>query len=268
MVRIGHPIVFNFIREGIPVFDKDIFVPIKRLLQMGEIKPSREAVEKYMERAPRRLKRVETAKLYMVAEDCYYAMLESAQAVLMFFGRHPPRPEEAPLELKRTLVKMGFIKPELVEWLEGVIKVRKDIEHKKRNEMKGEELDEWIKRAKKFVKEMQKVLVKIEILKRESIVEKSYAIMLETITTLLNAMNKPPKRKEDIPKLFEEHIVKPGLVSEKYLKVLNELDRIRKIAMEGKITDISKSDILMNREYVRKFIREAGKILKSLEKEK
>ena len=144
MVRIGHPIVFNFIREGIPAFDKDIFVPIKRLLQMGEIKPSREAVEKYMERAPQRLRRVQTAKLYMVAEDCYYAMLESAQAVLMFFGKHPPRPEEAPEELRRSLVKMGFIKPELADWLEGVIKKRKDIENKRIKKITGKEVDEVI----------------------------------------------------------------------------------------------------------------------------
>ncbi|MEM7825130.1 MAG: nucleotidyltransferase domain-containing protein, partial [Candidatus Aenigmatarchaeota archaeon] len=34
MVRIGHPIVFNFIREGVPIFDKDVFLPIKRLMQM------------------------------------------------------------------------------------------------------------------------------------------------------------------------------------------------------------------------------------------
>jgi predicted nucleotidyltransferase len=69
MVRDGHPIVFNFIREGVPVFDKDIFLPIKRLLQMGEIRPSKEAVEKYIERGPKRIKRVENAKIYMVVED-------------------------------------------------------------------------------------------------------------------------------------------------------------------------------------------------------
>jgi predicted nucleotidyltransferase len=73
MVREGHPIVFNFIREGVPVYDKDIFLPIKRLLQMGEIRPSKEAVEKYIDRGPKRIKRVENAKVYMVVEDLYYA---------------------------------------------------------------------------------------------------------------------------------------------------------------------------------------------------
>jgi predicted nucleotidyltransferase len=87
MVRDGHPIIFNFIREGVPVYDKDVFLPIKRLLQMGEIRPSKEAVEKYIERGPKRIRRVENGKMYMIVEDCYYAMLESAQAVLMFLGK-------------------------------------------------------------------------------------------------------------------------------------------------------------------------------------
>ncbi|UCC91269.1 MAG: nucleotidyltransferase domain-containing protein, partial [Candidatus Aenigmatarchaeota archaeon] len=130
MVRIGHPIVFNFIREGVPVFDKDIFLPIKRLLQMGEIKPSKEAVEKYIDRAPKRIKRVENAKMYMVAEDCYYAMLESLQAVLMFLGKTPPRPSDAADSMRKTLVEMNLVKPEYADWLEGVINRRKEVEHK------------------------------------------------------------------------------------------------------------------------------------------
>lgn len=262
MVRIGHPIVFNFIREGVPVFDKDIFLPIKRLLQMGHIKPSKEAVEKYIERAPKRIKRVENAKMYMVAEDCYYAMLESLQAVLMFLGKTPPRPSDAAEVMRKTLVEMNLVKPEYAEWLENVINIRKKIEHKKMKSISGSEVDKWIERSKKFVKEMQKTLVRVEVLKRENIIEKSYVIMTETILTLLKSMNKMPKKGESISKCFEKHVVKPGLVSEKYLEVFNELEKMKKTVKEGKILDLSKQDILMHREYVRKFIREAGKILK------
>jgi len=263
MVRIGHPIVFNFIREGVPVFDKDIFLPIKRLLQMGEIKPSKEAVEKYIDRAPKRIKRVENAKMYMVAEDCYYAMLESLQAVLMFLGKTPPRPSDAAEAMKKTLVEMDLVKPEYADWLEGVINARKKIEHKKLKTMAGSEVDQWIDRSKKFVKEMQKTLVRVEVLKRENLIEKSYSIMTETILTLLKSMNKVPKKGESISEYFQEHVVKPGLVSDKYLEVFTELEKMKKVVKEGKILDLQKQDILMHREYVRKFIREAGKILRT-----
>jgi len=265
MVRLGHPIVFNFIREGVPVYDKDIFLPIKRLLQMGEIKPSKEAVEKYIERGPKRVKRVENAKIYMVVEDCYYAMLESAQAVLMFLGENPPRPGDAPEALRRTVVQMKLLEPKYADWLDSIVNVRKDVEHRKKQSMAGAELDDWINKTKQFVKRMQQMIVKIEIMKRENIVEKSYDIMRETTVTLLKAIDKAPPQAEnrDLEEVFENELVKQGLVPDSYLEVYRELKKLRKASKEGKILDLPKQHILLQREYVRKFIREAGKILKT-----
>ncbi|MBN2331183.1 MAG: nucleotidyltransferase domain-containing protein [Candidatus Aenigmarchaeota archaeon] len=265
MVRLGHPIVFNFIREGVPVYDKDIFLPIKRLLQMGEIKPSKEAVEKYIERGPKRIKRVENAKIYMVVEDCYYAMLESAQAVLMFLGENPPRPSDAPEAIRKTVCKMKLLEPKYADWLLEIVKVRKDVEHKKKQSMSGIELDSWIRKTKQFVKRMQQLIVKIEIMKRENIIEKSYTIMRETTLTLLKAINKAPPKSEmsDLERAFEEELIKTGMIPEDFLGVYQELKKLRKVSREGKILELPKQHILLQREYVRKFIREAGKILKS-----
>lgn len=263
MVRIGHPIVFNFIREGLPVYDKDIFLPIKRLLQMGEIKPSKEAVEKYIERGPGRIKRVESAKMYMVVEDLYYAMLESAQAVLMFMGKSPPRPSEAPAALRKDLVETKFMKDLHVKYLEEIIQVRKDVEHKKINKITGEQLDMWIEKSRKFVNIMQDLIVKIEIIKRENMIDKSYVIMNETIITLLKAMNQMPKEGESMNTAFEKNLVKPGIIPDKYLHVFIELEKMKKMAKDGKVLDMPKQEILMQREYVRKFIREAGRVLRT-----
>lgn len=264
MVRLGHPIVFNFIREGVPIYDKDTFLPIKRLLQMGEIKPSKEAVEKYIERAPKRIKRVENAKIYMVVEDCYYAMMESAQAVLMFLGETPPRPSDAADALRRSTIKIKLLEPKYADWLENIIKVRKDVEHRKKQVMPGAELDIWIRKTKQFVKRMQQLIVRIEVMKRENIIEKSYTIMKETTVTLLQALKKlPPKHKiGNIEKLFEKELIKTGLISENYLEAFKELKKLRNITKDGKTLELPKQHILLQREYVRKFIREVGKILK------
>jgi len=262
MVREGHPIIFNFIREGIPVYDKDIFLPIKRLLQLGEIKPSKEAVEKYIERGPKRIKRVEDSKMYSVVEDLYYAMLESAQAVLMFLGRNPPRPGDAPAALRSNLVKMKLMKEEEVKWLEDIVEVRKEVEHKRINDLSGADLDMWIEKTKKFVKLMQNLIMKIEVLKRENMIEKSYMIMTETVATILKSLDKLPAKDADLGKAFETHVVKPGLVDKKYLDVFNELEKMTKLVKEGKILDMQKNQILQQREYVRKFIRDAGRVLR------
>lgn len=261
LVREGHPIIFNFIREGIPVYDKDIFLPIKRLLQMGEIRPSKEAVEKFIDRAPKRIRRVENAKMYMVVEDCYYAMLESSQAVLMFLGKIPPRPSDAAGEVRRSLVKTKFLEEKYAKHLEDIIELRKEVEHKRIKSISGELLDSWITKTKAYVNRMQKVIVKIEVIKRENIILKSHSIMSETTVTLLKALKK--KDTGPLAKAFDTQLVKPGHISDKYLTVFTELERMKRIVKKGKVLDLPKQDILAQREYVRKFIREAGKILKT-----
>src|SRR3972149_9444563 len=93
--RIAHPIIYNFIKEGVPVYDTGFFGPIKKLLEMGRIPATREAIESYMEGADMKIMWAKTVKLLMLAEDCYYAMLNTAQAVLMFMGLEPPVPNKA-----------------------------------------------------------------------------------------------------------------------------------------------------------------------------
>jgi len=262
LVREGHPIIFNFIREGVPVFDKDIFLPIKRLLQMGEIKPSQEAVEKFIERGPKRIKRVENAKMYMIVEDCYYAMLESAQALLMFMGKIPPRPSDAANVLRKDVLKMKLIDETDVKDLEDIILLRKQVEHKEIKQVTGTDVDAWIDRTNRFIKKMQRAIMEVELIKRENMVEKSYSIMTETALTLLKAIKKPVKKQGTVSDAFEAHLIKSGTVSDHYLTVLTDLEEMHDLVVKGKITDIPKQKILVNREYVRKFIGEAGKILK------
>ncbi len=262
MVREGHPIIFNFIREGVPIYDKDVFLPIKRLLQMGEIRPSKEAVEKYIDRAPKRIFKAEDNKIYSVVEDLYYAMLESAQAVLMFLGKSPPRPSDSPEEIRRNLVVPKLLEEKYADWMQEIITVRKEVEHKRVNEISGADVDMWIGRAKDFTKKMQSLIVKIEVLKRENMIDKSYRIMVETVVTLLKSLGKLPTDKTKTVDVFEKEVIGSGLMPDTYLHVLAELERMMKVVKEGKVVDIDKKDILKQRELVRKFIRDVGVVMR------
>jgi hypothetical protein len=42
----------------------------------------------------------------------------------------------------------------------------------------------------------------------------------------------------------------------------HHLEKLQKLVKQGKVLDVPKQEILMHREYVRKFIHEAGKVLK------
>ncbi|MBN2101748.1 MAG: nucleotidyltransferase domain-containing protein [Candidatus Aenigmarchaeota archaeon] len=262
MVRTGNPIIYNFVREGVPIYDKDIFLPIKKLLQMGEIKPSQEAVEKYLERAPKRLRRIETSKMYMVAEDCYNSMIESGHAVLMFMGKMPPRPNEAADALRKHLVEEGLLEKEYADWLGEIINIRKEVEHKRMKRIPGQDIDLWLDRTDKFIKRMEKVIVKIELIKRENIVRKSYSIMEETIETLLDSAEAETAKGESLRDVFKKNLVDRGLVSAEYLQIYDNVSGMKKSIDAGKVIDVPKESIMKGREDVRKFIRIVGKVLK------
>src|SRR3989344_5475505 len=48
-LKEANPVIFTFLRDGIPLYDRGIFMPWKQLLKMGKIKPSQEAIDIFMQ---------------------------------------------------------------------------------------------------------------------------------------------------------------------------------------------------------------------------
>ena len=186
--RVCHPIIYNFIKEGVPVYDAGFFMPIKRLLKMGRIPSTREAIENYMEGAPKKLMRAKTVKLLMLAEDAYYAMLNTTQAVLMFMGIAPPVPNKAYDAVMKYLVEPKILEPKYAEWLKEIIEIRKKIEHKEMMDVKGELVDQWIGRAEKYVEKMFGLLNALELRKKEKVLERTHDVMHKAATSVLGVM--------------------------------------------------------------------------------
>ncbi|MCD6371489.1 MAG: nucleotidyltransferase domain-containing protein [Candidatus Aenigmarchaeota archaeon] len=260
--RVAHPIIYNFIKEGVALYDTGFFTPVKKLLEMGKIPMTREAVENYMESAPKKLIRAKTVKLLMLAEDCYYAMLNTAQAVLMFMGLPPPVPSKAYQEVKKYLVEPGILEPEYAEWLREIIEIRKKIEHKELTEVSGAFVDEWLEKAEKFVNKMFALLTALEIRKTEKILQRTHEVMYKAVLTALKSLKKPVERVEEIPLLFKKEFVDTGKVDEYYWKVWNRVEELKKKLDEGKIGEIPEKEVLDLREGIRKLIRELSKVLK------
>ncbi len=262
MVRTSHPLIYNFIRDGIPVFDTGFFMPIKRLLELGRIPATKEAADALLDKAPKRLRRINEVKLYMVAEDCYYAMLDMTQAVLMSLGFAPPSPSRAAEEFRKHLVDTKIIDGKYADWLDEINQFRKDVEHKKINDIKGADLDGWIEKADEFVKKMLQIADALELKKKERIVEKSYDVMTKAIVAALKSVNKMPGDHAGIPEAFKKHLIDEGLVERHYADIFNHLGEMRNRVREGKIAELTDKEIYSNREYVRKFIHHIGKIVK------
>jgi predicted nucleotidyltransferase/uncharacterized protein (UPF0332 family) len=263
--RVCHPIIYNFIKEGIAIYDTGFFTPIKKLLEMGRIPATREAIESYMESAPKKLMRAKTVKLLMLAEDCYYAMLNTAQAVLMFMGLAPPVPSKAYEEVKKFLVEPGILEPEYAEWLKDIINIRKKIEHKELMDVSGAFVDEWIEKADKFVKKMFGLLNALEIRKREKILERTYEVMHKAAITALKTLKKLPRKKEEMPLAFKKEFIDSKLIDSYYWDIWKKIEKLKKLADQKKIFEIPDKEVYEMREHIRKLIRDLAKVLKERE---
>jgi predicted nucleotidyltransferase/uncharacterized protein (UPF0332 family) len=271
--RSGHPIVYNFIKEGEPIFDAGFFMPWKRLLKLGKIQGTREAIESYMEDAPKKIARAKTVKLLMLAEDCYYAMVNSTQAVLMFIGLEPPVPSKLYDEVMEYLVKPGLLEEEYAIWLKEIVQIRKDIEHKKLLEAKGEFVDQWIEKAEKYVDKMFSLLNALEIRKKEKILERTHEVMLKAAATALKALHKLPENLQideieehlgiSIRDAFKRDFIDSKRIESYYFDIWKRIEELKKeVIDERKFEKLKGNEVEQLREYVRKLIHELSRTLK------
>ncbi len=157
-VREANPIIFTFLRDGIPLHDTGIFLPWKQLLKMGKIRPSEEAIDLYMHSGEEILARVKKKINEIGMEDTYWAILTPSQAALMLYGIAPPTPRETPALMREIFVgKEKILEEKYVKILERNIEVRKDLEHGKIKDLAGKEADQLITDAEDYLKRIQEL---------------------------------------------------------------------------------------------------------------
>ncbi len=263
MARIGHPLLYTIVRDGWALYDTGFFIPIRKLLELGKIPTTLEAVEKFMETAPQKINRVETAKMYMVAEDLYYAMLNSSQAVLMYMGQNPPSPKHTPAEVDEHLVKTQLLERNYLEDLAAVIEFRKKTEHKEIKDISGVELDEFIQKSKQFVSRMEQLLLQLQKKKKETIVQKNYEVMIKAAVAALKKMEKLPEDPKDLPQAVKAYLIDKGHVDPYFNEVFGKVVMMRKMLDEDKTGEIPQRDLELTREYVRRFVRDLEPLLEA-----
>ncbi len=256
MARIGHPLLYTIVRDGWALFDTGFFIPVRKLLELGKIPTTLEAVEKFMETAPQKIKRVESAKLYMIAEDLYYSMLNSSQAVLMYMGLNPSSPKHTPTEVEEHLVKNNLLEQVYLDNLKKVIEFRKDVEHKDIKDVSGPDLDQYIETAKQFVSRMEQMLLQLQKRKKDTIVEKNYEVMIKATVAALKNLGKLPPDPQNLPKAVQSELIDNGRIDPFFAEVFKRVVAMRKMLDEDKVSEVSQREIELMREYVRRFVQD------------
>jgi len=157
----GDPVIINIIRYGEPLIDfGGFFTPLRVLLQEGRIKSTPEAIYTALQRAPQHLIRSKQAEMSAV-EGVYWAMVDSAHALLIAAHVMPPSPEHIPILLKEKFVDKKMLSMKYVVWYRDLYVLHRRIVHGDVNDIKGVEIDDWQKRAEEFVRVMAELINKI-----------------------------------------------------------------------------------------------------------
>ncbi|MBN2094875.1 MAG: nucleotidyltransferase domain-containing protein [Candidatus Aenigmarchaeota archaeon] len=264
MVRLSHPLLHTVLRDGWALYDEGFFIPIKKLLERGKIPATLEAVELLMASAPQKIDRAKGVKLYQVTEDCYGAMLNSSQAILMYLGKPVPDPKNTPKAIKEYLVDTKILPKSYFEMLESVIKFRKDVEHKHIKDITGAEVDRWIKKAENYVKEMEKIYLNLQNQKKQGVIDRNYEVLIKSTIFALKKMDKLPQDPKDLPGAIKTHLVNKNYLPKSYLDTFNRVVGMKKAAEED-LSKITERDVELTRSYVKKFVDILDRIMNECE---
>lgn len=157
----GDSTVINIVRYGETLIDfGGFFNPLKVLLQEGRIKPTAEAIFASLNRVPLHIIRSKQAEIGGV-EGCYWAMVDTAQAMLMAVKLSPPSTEHIALLLKQNFVDKGRLKMKYVTDFSKLHELHKKVMHGQIRDIGGNIIDMWQNKAEDFFNVGMKIIKEI-----------------------------------------------------------------------------------------------------------
>jgi len=242
-VKDAHPVMFTFIRDGIPLHDRGTFIPWKLLLLTGRIKPSPEAIDLYMKQGEQTEDMVKR-RLLDAMVDIYYGILTPTQAMMMLAGEAPPIPKTAVQEVRKILVEKEKVMTEAdLKILEKAVYLFKQYEYGKLKEYPGKDIDIFMKECIDFNKRLKEIRKKIEKKMQEKSAEDIYGEVFKLLKTFFGN-----KSQGELIKDFETKMIRKGKVSPRFSAILKRLvntkDKIKSGKLDQKEADSVKKDAI------------------------
>lgn len=255
-VKDATPVIFGFIRDGIPLYDRGGFLPWKLLLKMGKIKPSPEAIDRFMSMGDKTKEIIKNKMLDIVIGDIYWSTLTPSQALLMLYGIPPTNTPETIREMKRIFVeKEKILEQKYVDILEKIcLKYYKGFEHGLIKEVSGKEIDELMRDAEDYVKRLKELRSQIEKKAEERTLNETYNNVFKLLKNLFGN-----KSEGEMIRSVESELVRKGKIDPKALHVLKELiDAKKRYKTKKKPTKYEIEDIRKNTTYLINHLIEYG----------
>ncbi|MBR9700532.1 hypothetical protein GOV11_01565 [Candidatus Woesearchaeota archaeon] len=268
-MKEANPIIFTFLRDGVPFYDRGVFMPWKQLLKMGKIRPSHEAIELYKSTGDQMLDRIRFKLKDIAVEDIWYATITPSQAAIMLYGHPPPVPREIPSVMRDLFVKKEKVfKEEHIKFLEKVIKIHKDVEYGKIKNITGTQVQELLEKAELFLKALSELYNKIDTRKEEESIQHIYEAVVTVIRDVLKIEGVEKVSDAKTVEYFEKEVVHKGVIPERYLRILKEVHKAKKDYDQGKLTKAEVAEVQKNSRELLKFLVEHVQRVRSKELER
>jgi predicted nucleotidyltransferase/uncharacterized protein (UPF0332 family) len=230
-VKDAHPVMFTFIRDGVPLYDRGTFMPWKALLKMGKLKPSPEAIDMFMSMGDEVIPRSKKMMLSDVFTNIFWGVTTPAQALLMLYGLPPPNAKkELVADFKREFLNTKMVEKKYVDFLEKVIQTWRDYEHGKIKEMSGKEIDSLLDDMADYLKRMKELRAQIEKKVQEKTIDQIYNDVFNLLKTITLK-----KVQAAIIETFEKEFVKKGKFSGQHLRILRNVVGAKTDFKKGKL---------------------------------
>ncbi len=248
-IKDANPVFFTFLRDGVPLYDRGVFMPWKLMLEMGRIKPSPEAIDVFMSTGERILESVQYRLRDILEKDIYWAVLNPSQAALMLYGVNPPTPKETIDLMEEIFVKKEkLLEKKYVDILEKIRKFYKDMEHEKIKKITGKEIDVLLKDSEDYLARIRKLFDQIEKKKEEEDIVQIYDASRKIVKDVLT-LNKI--KSNDLEKGLSKLVAK-GELDKKFIVMFKDLTNAKVEYKKGKL---SRAEIDKVRKDSRLFMR-------------
>ena len=228
-LKDAHPVMFTFLRDGIPFYDRGIYSAWSELLKLGKIRPSQEAIDMHLNIGTQLLDKAKSTFNELAINDVYNSVLSPSQALLMLKGYNPTTPKETINMFEKVLYKEEkLITKQEFEIVKESILIFKKIELDKNFKLTGKDLDRLILNGEKILKKINSLFTTITGKKTKESIEIAYSELISQIKSLENISK---KKDGEILDEFNNLYVKKNKVPQ---FVKNSISEIKKIFKKTK----------------------------------
>ncbi|MFP4189588.1 MAG: nucleotidyltransferase domain-containing protein [Candidatus Woesearchaeota archaeon] len=249
-LKEAHPVILDMVKDGVPLYDRGIFMPWKQLLLMGKIRPSDEAIEMFMSSGEQIQGRIKHKLREIAMEDIFLSIQTPSQAALMTYGLPPPAPKETPKMMEDIFVKKEkMLEKKYIDILTEVIKTRKDIEHGAIKEIQGSKIDELLSKSKDYLERIKKLFKEIDSSKTISSMNDLYDKAISSVRDVLVYEGAEEVPDENISKEFKRSVIDKGSLPQSVYTTFKEILKAKADFDKGKLSsnDVSKIKKKYNR---------------------